>query len=106
MYRRYLNRVAEKDLLMAEIWKEVRKGLEDMKRELREEMRSANKQEWSGKRKQAPLPMKPEQKTRQDNNRQGPDTEMRDLPPPREVVIERRKEKREGRREAAKGEKK
>ena len=34
MYREYLDRVAEKDQLMAEIRKEVRKGLEDMKREL------------------------------------------------------------------------
>ena len=61
MYRGYLDRVAEKNQMMEEIRREVRKGMEDLRRELREEIRNSKEQEWSGKRKQAPLPKKPEQ---------------------------------------------
>ena len=60
MYRGYLDRVAEKDQMMVEIRREVRKGIEELRKELREEMRTPREQEWSGKRKQAPLPKKPE----------------------------------------------
>ena len=69
--------------------------MEDLRKELREEMRGKKEQEWSGKRKQAPLPKKPEQ-PREDSvisgiNTDKPETEMKDLPPPAEVVIEKRK---------------
>ena len=110
MYRGYLNRVAERDQMMEEIRKEVRKGMEDLRRELREEMRGKREQEWSGKRKEAPLPKKPEPPWRESvmngNNTDKPDTEMKDLPPPPEVVIEKKKKVGDQRREAAKGEKK
>ena len=86
--------------------------MEDLRREMREEMRNSKEQEWSGKRKQAPLLKKPEQTHNQGRASSGgersfdkPDKEMRDLPPPPEVVIE--KKKVEDRRwEATKGEKK
>ena len=45
MYRGYLDRVAEKNQMREEIRKEVRKGIEDLRRELWEEMRSPRKQE-------------------------------------------------------------
>ena len=110
MYRGYLNRVAEKNQMMEEIRKEVRKGMEELRRELREEMRGRKEQEWSGKRKQAPLPKKPEQPREvgsiNENNTDRPDTEMKDLPPPPEVVIEKKKKVEDQRREAAKGKKK
>ena len=60
MYRGYLDRVAEKNQMMEEIMREVRKGMEDLRKELREEMRGSKEQEWSRKRKQTPLPKKPE----------------------------------------------
>ena len=51
--------------------------------------------------------MKPEQTMNQGNTGQRPDTEINDLPPPPEVVIERKKgRKGERKRETAKGEKK
>ena len=107
MYRGYLNRVEERNQMMEEIRKEVRKGMEDMRKELREEMRGRKEQEWSGKRKQAPLPEKPSQPSVERRlNTNEPDTEMRDLPPPPKVVIESRKKEEVQRREAAKGEKK
>ena len=110
MYRGYLNRVAEKDQMMEEIRKEVRKGMEDLRRELREEMRGRKEQEWSGKRKQAPLPKKPQPprggNVMNEDNTDKPDTEMKDLPLPPKVVIEKKKEVEDQRREAAKGEKK
>ena len=111
MYRGHLDRVAEKDQMMEEIRKEVRKGMEELRKELREEMRSPREQEWSEKRKQAPLPKKPEpysQKKANDTDTggtSGTDMEMKDLPPPPAVVIEKRKEGEKG-REATKGEKK
>ena len=76
-----------------------------MRKELRKEVRNANKQEWSGKSKQAPLPPKPENGARRNDTEQV-DTEMKDLPPPPKVVIEKRKEEGEKKREATKGEKK
>ena len=106
MYRGYLDRVAEKDQMLEELRREVRKGIEELRRELREEMRTTNKQDWSGKRKQIPLPPKPEQASnKKDKEPRNTDTEMKDLPPPPEVVIEK-KGGGEKRREAAKGEKK
>ena len=96
--------------MMEEIRKEVRRGMEDMRKELREEMRGKKDQEWSGKRKQAPLPKKPEQPREisvvDGINTDEPDTEMKDLPPPPEVVIEKKRRVEDQRREAAKGEKK
>ena len=109
IYRGYLNRVAEKNQMMEEIRKEVMKGMEELRRELREEMRGQKEQEWSGKRKQAPLPKKPEPRqvsSMDKNNTDRPDTEMKDLTPPPEVVIEKKKKVEDQRREAAKGEKK
>ena len=86
MYRGYLNRVAERDQMMEEIRKEVRKGMENLRRELREEMRGKKEQEWSRKRKQAPLPKKPQpprgESIMNGDNMDKPDTEMKDLPPP------------------------
>ena len=99
MNRGYLDRVAEKKQMMEEIRREVRKGMEDLRKELREEMRSSKEQEWSGKRKQTPLPKEPEQplsqgraggEGRRDTKVQ--DEEMRDLPPPPEVDIEMKKQ--------------
>ena len=55
MYRGYLDRVAEKNQMMEVIKKEVRKGIEELRKELREEMRIPREQEWNRKRKQAPL---------------------------------------------------
>ena len=84
--------------------------MEELRRELREEMRGQKEQEWSGKRKHAPLPKKPEQSQEvgsiNENNTDRPDTEMKDLPPPPQVVIEKKKKVEDQRREAAKGEKK
>ena len=111
MYRGYLDRVAEKNQMMEEIRKEVRKGIEELRKEFREEMRSPREQEWSGKRKQAPLPKKPEPHSQGKTSRtgientSGTDTEMKDLPPPPTVVIENRKVG-EKKRKATKGEKK
>ena len=67
MYRGYLDRVAEKDQMMEQLRRAVRKGIEELRRELREEMRTTSKQEWSGKRKQVPLPPKPEQTPRKED---------------------------------------
>ena len=111
MYRGYLDRVAEKNQMMEEIRKEVRKGIEELRKEMREEMRNPREQEWSGKRKQAPLPKKPETQSQEKTggtnvgNASKEDAEMRDFPPPPEVVIEKRKTG-EKKREATRGEKK
>ena len=111
MYSGYLDRVAEKNQIMEEIRKEVRKGIEELRKELREEMRSPREPEWSGKRKQAPLPKRPEPYSQEKTNdkgiggNSGTDTEMKDLPPPPAVVIEKRKVGEKS-REATKGEKK
>ena len=63
MYRGYLDRVAEKEQMMREIRNEMRKAVEDMRKEIREELRQVKTQEWSGKRKQIPLPPKPESRS-------------------------------------------
>ena len=108
MYRGYLDRVAEKNQMMEEIRREVRKGMEDLRKELREEIRGLKEQEWSGKRKQTPLPKKPEQPLNQGRasteGRKNNDEEMKDLPPPPEVVIERKRPE-DRKREATNGEK-
>ena len=106
MYRGYLDRVAEKEQMMKEIRTEMRKAVEEMRREIREEVRNAKNQEWSGKRKQIPLPPKPDVSTAEDTNQ--PSQEGRRekmLPTPPKVVIPKKKEE-EGKREAAKGGKK
>ena len=110
MYRVYLNRVAEKEQMMREIRSEVRKAVEEMRKEIREELRQAKAQEWSGKRKQIPLPPKPgsmsTEKASQEETNTGPEGgEEGRVPTPPKVVIMKKKED-EGKREAAKGEKK
>ena len=105
MYREYLNRVAEKEQMLKEIKDEVRKVVEDMRREVREELRNAKNQEWSRKRKQIPLPPKPELKQASDTSQSTPEKQKEDkVPTPPTVVIPKKKDD-EKKREAAKGEK-
>ena len=109
MYRGYLERVAEKKQMMREIRNEVRKAVEEMRKEIREELRNTKAQEWSGKRKQIPLPPKPSPGNAGGAEQVGADTpednRKEDLPTPPKVVIMKKKED-EKKREAAKGEKK
>ena len=107
MYRGYLERVAEREQMMREIRSEVRKAVEEVRREMREELRQAQKQEWSGKRKQAPLPPKPSPVSTEGQMKTSTpgESEREKLPTPPEVVILKKKED-EKKREAAKGEKK
>ena len=108
MYRGYLDRVAEKEEMMKEIRSEMRKAVEEMRKEIREEIRQAKTQEWSGKRKQTPLPPRPEPKSspKQGEPYKDPanDEEERVPTPPKVVILKKKEE--EGKREAAKGEKK
>ena len=110
MYRGYLNRVAEREQMMREIRSEVKKAVEEMRREIREELRQKGTQEWSGKRKQIPLPPKPSPVIADEPNQSNPspgttDNERKTVPTPPKVVITK-KNKEEGKREAARGEKK
>ena len=107
MYRGYLERVAEREQMMREIRSEVRKAVEEMRKEIREELRYAKTQEWSGKRKQAPLPPKPSPGSTGGTGQMEASTpgDTGKLPTPPEVVILKKKED-ERKREAAKGEKK
>ena len=106
MYRGYLDRVAEKEQMLKEIRNEVRKAVEEMRREVREEMRCARNQEWSGKRKQIPLPPKPDIRQESDESQGTPEVRQGDkIPTPPKVVIPRKKEE-EKKLDAAKGEKK
>ena len=92
--------------MLKEIRNEVRKAVEDMKREVREEMRGAKNQEWSGKRKQVLLPQKPEARKEDRESHSVPEAQQEDkVPTPPKVVITKKKEE-EKRREATKGEKK
>ena len=111
MYKGYLDRVAEKEQMVKEIKNEVRKAVEELRKEIREEMRRARTQEWSGKRKQIPLPPKPRAEDKGETDQENQDTrtadnEERKVPTPPEVVIVRKKKEEEKKREAAKGEKK
>ena len=109
MYKGYLERVAEKEQMMREIRNEVRKAVEEARKEIREEIRQAQKQDWSGKRKQAPLPPKPspggEGRPEQMKESTPGSSGGKTLPTPPEVVIVKKKEE-EKKREATKGEKK
>ena len=111
MYRGYLDRVAEKEQMVREIKNEMRKAVEELRKEIREELRQTRTQEWNGKRKQIPLPPKPEQGNTSKLNQRGQsqgttDDEGRKVPTPPEVVIVKKKKEEEKGREAAKGEKK
>ena len=104
MYRGYLDRVAEKEQMMGEIRNEMRKAVEEMRKEIREELRQAKTQEWSGKRKQIPLPAKPEPRSTTSQEEPSPElTNGREKKAPTlpEVVIIKKRED-EGKREAAK----
>ena len=106
MYRGYLNRVAEKEQMLKEIKSEVRKAVEDMRKEIREEMRKEKSQEWSRKRKQIPLPPKPEIGQGNTTNPSTPEERNKeDIPTPPKVVILKKRDE-EKKREAAKGKKK
>ena len=106
MYRGYLDRVAEKDQMLREIRNEVRRAVEEMRKEIREEMRKAKGQEWNGKRKQVPLPPKPESGQERQANQTTPEEPGEEkIPTPPKVVIPKKKDE-EKKREAARGEKK
>ena len=106
MYRGYLDRVAEKEQMLREIRSKVRKAVEEMRREIREEVRNARNQEWSGKRKQIPLPPKPEMRQERGASQDTPGIQREDkIPTPPKVVIPKKREK-EKKRDAARGEKK
>ena len=107
MYRGYLDRVAEKEEMMKEIRNEMRKAIEEMRKEIREELRQAKTQEWSRKRKQIPLPPKPGPGSTPTQGEPYPVSSDKEgkVPTPPKVVILKKKEE-EGKREAAKGEKK
>ena len=77
-----------------------------MRREVREEMSGTRNQEWSGKRKQIPLPPKPEMRQESDTSQGTPEIQQKDkIPTPPKVVILKKKEE-EKKRDAAKGDKK
>ena len=111
MYKGYLDRVAEKEQMMREIKNEVRNAVEELRKEIREEIRQARTQEWSGKRKQIPLPPKPGPRVTEEPNQRGQSSEStknneEKVPTPPEVVIVKKKKEEEKKREAARGEKK
>ena len=108
MYRGYLERVAEREQMIKEIRSEVRKAVEEVREEIKEELRRAQMQEWSGKRKQAPLPPKPSPEStggmgQVGTNTPGDDGTKKPPTPPKVVILKKKED--EGKREATRGEK-